>query len=115
MNSGRGGAGFYGDGNSPPGDGGIYCSACGDEVARAFINGGAGGPSGPHHGPGGFGGGGCGGNYGGGGGGGYSGGGGGSSNGWGGGGGGSISTGYDSTITGDMRSGDGYLNITVWD
>jgi len=113
-NAGRSGGGFYSDGGVPPGDGGVYCSACSGSRAYSFLNGGAGGPQGPHHGPGGFGGGGCGGNYGGGGGGGYSGGGGGSSNGYGGGGGGSfVESGGTNTSSSVGNAGNGYLLITV--
>ncbi len=109
-NAGRAGAGFYTDGGVPPGDGGVYCSACSDSRSYSFLNGGNGGPQGPHHGPGGFGGGGCGGNYGGGGGGGYSGGGGGSSNGYGGGGGSSYNSGLH-TYSEVINAGNGRLTI----
>jgi hypothetical protein len=111
-NSGRSGAGFFTDGGFSPGDGGVYCGACSSSRSFSFLNGGAGGPQGPHHGPGGFGGGACGGNYGGGGGGGYSGGGGGSSNGYGGGGGGSYNAG-DTPSSSIGNTGNGYLIITI--
>ena len=111
-NAGRSGAGFYSDGGVPPGDGGVYCNACSSSRSYSFLNGGAGGPQGPHHGSGGYGGGGCGGNYGGGGGGGYSGGGGGSSNGYGGGGGGSYNMGSNPAAS-SGNTGNGSLIITV--
>lgn len=111
-NAGRSGAGFYSDGGVPPGDGGVYCNACSSSRSFSFLNGGTGGPQGPHHGSGGYGGGGCGGNYGGGGGGGFSGGGGGSSNGYGGGGGGSYNAGTNTSAS-LGNSGNGSLVIVT--
>ena len=107
MNSGRAGAGLTGDGGIPPGDGGVAPGG-----SKSFVNGGAGGPAGPHHGAGGFGGGGQGGNYGGGGGGGYSGGGGGSSNGYGGGGGGSYNDGAGQSNQAGVQAGNGKAVFT---